>query len=145
MRISDWSSDVCSSDLVPSPKEGQAGEGDAPGVLLNFLESRDPLVLDYGDNLTVSPQGHLIVSEDKSGTHINHLKMITPTGTSFTLARNARKESAEFAGVCHSSAGGTMFVNIYDPGTSEEPTSEIKSLMRISYAVFCLNNTMRIA
>src|SRR3546814_6214129 len=120
MRISDWSSDVCSSDLrkgaggagaadrphrqksspvddasqhggrdriggarklgqifryVPSPKEGQAGEGDAPGVLQNFLESRDPLVLDYGDNLTVSPQGHLIVCEDKSGTHINHLKM----------------------------------------------------------------------
>lgn len=101
---------------VPSPKEGQAGEGDAPGVLQNFLESRDPLVLDYGDNLTVSPQGHLIVCEDKSGTHINHLKMITPTGKSFTLARNAHKESAEFAGVCHSPDGGTMFVNIYDPG-----------------------------
>src|SRR3546814_16969858 len=92
MRISDWSSDVCSSDLVPSPKEGQAGEGDAPGVLLNFLESRDPLVLDYGDNLTVSPQGHLIVCEDKSGTHINHLKMITPTGKSRSEERRGGNE-----------------------------------------------------
>src|SRR3546814_12379121 len=91
---------------VPSPEEGQAGEGVALGVPQNLLESRDPLVLDYGDNLTVSPQGHLIVCEDKSGPHINHLKMITPTGKSFTLARNAHKESAEFAGVCHSPDGG---------------------------------------
>ena len=42
--------------------------------------------------------------------------MITPTGKSFTFARNADKESGEFAGVCHSPDGGTMFVNIYDPG-----------------------------
>src|SRR3546814_9253016 len=29
---------------------------------------------------------------------------------------------------------------LYPPGRSEEHTSELQSLMRISYAVFCLNN-----
>src|SRR3546814_2921021 len=28
----------------------------------------------------------------------------------------------------------------YEPGRSEEHTSELQSIMRISYAVFCLNN-----
>lgn len=102
---------------VPSPKEGQVGEADEPGMLQNFLESRDPLLLDFGDNLTVSPQGHLIVCEDKyEDVHTNHLKMITPGGKSFTLACNADKASGEFAGVCHSPDGATMFVNIYEPG-----------------------------
>src|SRR3546814_9433220 len=88
MRISDWSSDVCSSDL-----------------------------LDFGDNLTVSPRGHLIICEDKGqDIHINHLKIVNAEGRCFTFARNAYSGSAEFAGICHSPDGKTMFVNIYDPG-----------------------------
>lgn len=102
---------------VPSPREGQPSEADNPGMLQNFLESHDPLLLDFGDNITVSPQGHLIVCEDKSeDVHINHLKMITPRGKVFTLARNADSGSAEFAGVCYTPDGKMMFVNIYEPG-----------------------------
>src|SRR3546814_4053253 len=33
---------------------------------------------------------------------------------------------------------GLIFVNFFAPGRSEEHTSELQSLMRISYAVFCL-------
>src|SRR3546814_2051057 len=37
-----------------------------------------------------------------------------------------------------------MGVKLWDPSRSEEHTSELQSLMRISYAVFCLiNNTQR--
>src|SRR3546814_6644740 len=35
----------------------------------------------------------------------------------------------------------TMFVNVDFEGRSEEHTSELQSLMRISYAVFCLKKT----
>lgn len=102
---------------LPSPKEGQPGENGDPGMIQNFLESRDPQLLDFGDNITISPQGHLVVCEDKyEDVHVNHMKMITPSGKSFTLARNADKASGEFAGACYSPDGDTLFVNIYDPG-----------------------------
>src|SRR3546814_6574735 len=39
MRISDWSSDVCSSDLV-----GEAAEGDRPARLLHRCDAMLPLV-----------------------------------------------------------------------------------------------------
>src|SRR3546814_962619 len=40
----------------------------------------------------------------------------------------------------HDSKDGQILSNVYNPmqGRSEEHTSELQSLMRISYAVFCL-------
>lgn len=80
-----------------------------------FVESADRLLLDYGDNLTATPWGHLIVCEDKgSDPRINHLKGVTPEGRIYTLARlHAR---TELAGVCFSPDSRTMFVNAYNPG-----------------------------
>src|SRR3546814_5850358 len=43
--------------------------------------------------------------------------------------------------VAHDLAGfdiGTALIHVPDTGRSEEHTSELQSLMRISYAVFCL-------
>src|SRR3546814_5729346 len=37
-------------------------------------------------------------------------------------------------------AAGPRFLKCYDCGRSEEHTSELQSLMRTSYAVFCLKN-----
>src|SRR3546814_4347877 len=34
--------------------------------------------------------------------------------------------------------GAALWINSYEAGRSEEHTSELQSLMRISYAVFCL-------
>lgn len=102
---------------VPSDMEGQVGEKDQPGKLQLFVESRNKQVLDYADNLVVAPWGHVIVCEDRySDTLRNHLRGITPDGKVYTLGRNVHADNSEFAGACFSPDGGTMFVNIQNPG-----------------------------
>lgn len=98
----------------PSRYEGTPRESGEPGHLDLFVESTDPAVMDYADNITVTPWGHLIVCEDRTGTKINHLRGVTPDGRVYALARlNA---GTELAGACFSPDGGTLFVNIYAPG-----------------------------
>lgn len=98
----------------PSRYEGTPRESGEPGHLDLFVESTDPAVMDYADNITVAPWGHLIVCEDRTGTKINHLRGVTPEGKVYALARlNAE---TELAGACFSPDGGTLFVNIYAPG-----------------------------
>jgi secreted PhoX family phosphatase len=92
------------------------GQGESSRDRLElFVESADRALLDFADNLTSTPWGHLIVCEDKeSPPRINHLKGVTPDGRLYTLARlNAR---TELAGVCFSPDATTMFVNAYNPG-----------------------------
>src|SRR3546814_10759849 len=121
MRISDWSSDVCSSDLhrktgeekktshcaagssiVPSPGLPVSAGGDAPGPPERLM--KEPM----------SP----IMSTDPCVS-----KIMSPS----------------LSGVGEPPGSSTMKVR------SEEHTSELQSLMRISYAVFCLKkkNTLR--
>lgn len=46
-----------------------------------FFESTSTDELNWGDNLTVAPNGHLILCEDQySETVTNHLRGITPDG-----------------------------------------------------------------
>lgn len=99
----------------PSPAEGQAGEADAPGTLQIFIESQDRAMFNYGDNLTVAPNGHLIVCEDQYTSVVdNHLRGVTPDGLLYTLAR--LRTQTELAGACFSPDGSTLFVNLYRPG-----------------------------
>src|SRR3546814_6798093 len=103
MRISDWSSDVCSSDL-------------------------DALL---GDRATPPP------------TAIDELPVIAH-------ARGARDQGHAFAIVGYTREGFVIqnswgdhwgrggFAVLPYADRSEEHTSELQSLMRISYAVFCL-------
>lgn len=99
----------------PSIHEGRTNETSAPGRLQLFVESTDPASLNYGDNLTVAPTGHLIVCEDQYTDVVdNHLRGITPKGEIYALAR--LRIQTEFAGVCFSPSGRTMFVNLYSPG-----------------------------
>jgi secreted PhoX family phosphatase len=99
---------------VPSPHEGRAGETAAPGKLHLFVESADSKVLDYADNVTVAPWGHLIVCEDRADDGPCHLKGVTPDGKLYTLAR--LNWDTELAGACFSPDGATLFVNVYRPG-----------------------------
>ncbi|TMM47313.1 alkaline phosphatase PhoX [Qipengyuania marisflavi] len=79
-----------------------------------FFESENAAQFNYGDNLVVAPNGHLIVCEDQYTDVVdNHLKLITPDGRSFDLAR--LNMQTELAGACFSPDGSTMFVNAYAP------------------------------
>jgi len=99
---------------------GVAGYGQvfrlAPGEdrLELFFESTSKTQFNYGDNLTVAPNGHLIVCEDQYTNVVdNHLRGITPDGRAYPLAR--LRIQTELAGACFSPDGRTLFVNAYSP------------------------------
>src|SRR3546814_7075236 len=103
MRISDWSSDVCSSDL-PSPRAGR-----------HRCASRH---IRPPDRRGSSPRSRVC------GRRASSSQSWPPLPHQHEDERRAgqRKERVE--------AG--------ERDRSEEHTSELQSLMRISYAVFCL-------
>jgi len=79
-----------------------------------FYESTDAGQFNYGDNLTVAPNGHLIVCEDQYTAVVdNHLRGITPQGQAYPLAFS--RVQTEWAGACFSPDGRTLFVNLYSP------------------------------
>lgn len=91
-------------------RPGVEGETD---TLELFVESTDPAVLEYADNICVAPWGDLIVCEDGEG--VDHLVGVTPAGELYRVGRNAMNDS-EFAGSTFSPDGTTLFVNIQTPG-----------------------------
>src|SRR3546814_10230745 len=106
MRISDWSSDVCSSDLpqfLLRPFEHEAGQLLAEGVV-DLLQG----VAGDGEGFRERP------------AHADGLGALS------------RKDESHGHGRLLREYGG------WQKGRSEEHTSELQSLMRISYAVFCL-------
>src|SRR3546814_3118311 len=119
MRISDWSSDVCSSDLRLAP--GRPGRDYRLGAA---SASRRALALGLG--LALGP------TRDR-GTAIQH-----PNGEFALVAveviDNGRDRQLVPGGVGWQRAGRTA----QPVERSEEHTSELQSLMRNSYAVFCL-------
>ena len=78
-----------------------------------YAEPNDADLVDNCDNLTVAPWGDLVLCEDGKGDQF--LDVITPEGKIFKLAKNA-KSSGEFAGVCFSPDGSTLFVNMQREG-----------------------------
>src|SRR3546814_2228724 len=105
MRISDWSSDVCSSDLavifagervdVRRQEIGQVGQRHRLGLFEAQVDARDGarhILADIGQHALEQREGFLLIFVDRLLLRIR----------------------------------------------SEEQTSELQSLMRISYAVFCL-------
>jgi uncharacterized protein len=98
----------------PAVNEGHSGESDAPGKIALFYESADLAFFNLGDNLTVMPNGHLMVCEDQYTDIVdNHLRGITPSGKAYAFARS--RVQTEFAGACFSPDGSTLFVNFYAP------------------------------
>ncbi|MEM9101350.1 MAG: alkaline phosphatase PhoX [Pseudomonadota bacterium] len=98
----------------PSPREGQSNEAKSPGRIQLFLESTDESLYDFGDNLTVAPNGHLIVCEDQYYETVdNYLRGVSPSGEVYPLARI--RTQTEPAGACFSPDGKTLFVNLYSP------------------------------
>ena len=93
--------------LVP----GRAGESDEVEL---FFESESEDQFNYGDNLTVGPNGHLIVCEDQYTPVVdNRLIGITPQGEPYVFGR--LNMQTELAGGCFSPDGKWFFVNAYSP------------------------------
>src|SRR3546814_10739952 len=116
MRISDWSSDVCSSDL----NEKRLSLG------LNWMSVRFSGRTDSRVNL---PSASCVSSP--SVTSNGCFSPLPRSHSIFTRTRPAQTQRA-FIGQRLSSTTSTGWTR------SEEHTSELQSLLRISYAVFCL-------
>src|SRR3546814_3319292 len=104
MRISDWSSDVCSSDLVPSAQGPPSSE-----------------------------------SRSSAGTRCSGNRAFQAYRSCPPRLRPATSPGKQFLGP--RAIGPYVFGQRLKPielRRSEEHTSELQSLMRISYAVFCL-------
>jgi secreted PhoX family phosphatase len=88
-------------------------DGESDRVEL-FFESVSKHQFDYGDNVVVAPNGHLIVCEDQYTKVVdNHLRGIALDGNAYPLAR--LRLQTEPAGACFSPDGQTLFVNVYAP------------------------------
>src|SRR3546814_9631413 len=106
MRISDWSSDVCSSDLLCDVQHA---------LLCRFQPDaeadRRPAL---PERIAPAPVGQQSVRRAAQGD------------------RRERRRAAELSAGLYRSAR-----------RSEEHTSELQSLLRISYAVFCLKKNIK--
>ena len=111
---------------VPSRYEGSKRENESKyhGRLYLYSEPNDTSVLRYCDNLTVAPWGDVVFCED--GIH-PRIFGITPQGQFYQIAENIGYHS-EFAGVCFSPSGKTLFVNIQVPGLTLAITGDWDSL-----------------
>lgn len=90
------------------------GRNGGPDALTLFFESTSPDQFNFGDNLTVADNGHLIVCEDQYTDVVsNHLRGITPQGEAYPLA--LLRVQTEPAGACFSPDGKVLFVNSYSP------------------------------
>src|SRR3546814_10636564 len=118
MRISDWSSDVCSSDLTVS----EDGEIDASAILFgdNLLRS---LGRDLGNDLT-----------QMVGVNSGNLATLRGVGIELTGDGLLTIDSGKLDANLVDKLDQVRSVFEY---RSEEHTSELQSLMRISYAVVC--------
>jgi secreted PhoX family phosphatase len=82
-----------------------------------FFESTDPGQFNFGDNLTVAPNGHLIVCKDQyTENAVNHLRGLTAAGLPYDFGRV--RLPTEPAGTCFSPDGKVLFVNLYSPTTT---------------------------
>src|SRR3546814_6627890 len=140
MRISDWSSDVCSSDLVGAlPVDLFQGIGSGLGldlfhgkILAVFLFD-----LDFDRHAVAIPTWHVLCVIARHGAAFDDdvLQYFVDGVPDVDIAVGIRRAIVkhEFRPVLAGGANG--FVELV---RSEEHTSELQSLMRTSYAVFRL-------
>src|SRR3546814_3230370 len=137
MRISDWSSDVCSSDLLTATSTGQLdlGTTEVSGALV--AHSNGGAIVQGGalqvGGTTELDAGTGDVALAHAGNDFVGAVDITGGTVAITDA-NALTLGTVSAGQLTATSTGRL-----DLGSrSEEHTSELQSLMRNSYAVFCL-------
>src|SRR3546814_7577406 len=138
MRISDWSSDVCSSDL----HIGHALDNTLQDIVIRYerLRGKDALWVVGTDHAGIATQ--MVVERQMNAKDQKR--------TDFT-----RDEFVDRIWEWKEESGGEITRQLRRLGASmdwanerftrsEEHTSELQSLMRISYAVFCLKKKKNI-
>src|SRR3546814_6851539 len=136
MRISDWSSDVCSSDLILADRVGRRTMLAVTAAAIAAFSGFAPQLLGAGEvgEATFMILGFALLGlsfgQSSGALSSNFHPRHRYTGSAFT------SDLAWLFG-----AGFAPMVALWlssEFGRSEEHTSELQSLMRISYAVFCL-------
>src|SRR3546814_1316222 len=117
MRISDWSSDVCSSDLIPVTI-GASVESDQFGN-----EARIGRLGFRSGGFEMQPLSLPQAMEHSVDASWGLVRMMATGVAQIVVGDRSIRE-----------LGGPLRI----AQRSEEHTSELQSLMRISYAVFCL-------
>src|SRR3546814_4590092 len=110
MRISDWSSDVCCSDLVVARAETPFSRADPA-------------------TLSARP-GQVVVQ---------------PGNSLWRIARRIYGEGLRYTVIYQANQRQIRNPDLIYPGQDRKHTSELQSLMRISYAVFCLQTKKKTA
>src|SRR3546814_3829251 len=125
MRISDCSSDVCASDLKTHVRESGTVRRVTAAILVD-----GKMVTDPAGNATYEP---------RSPEEMEKLATLARSAIGYDEARGDKVEivNMQFARPDDLGTGDNALLG----PRSEEHTSELQSLMRNSYAVFCLQKT----
>src|SRR3546814_3463130 len=110
MRISDWSSDVCSSDLSCAVST----------LKLPVMMPLPPVIADWMRGAEITSSSRMMAKMRPTLSRVASPKRLAPSVSK--LKETAGRPSWS---------------------RSEEHTSELQSLMRISYAVFCLKKKIK--
>src|SRR3546814_970565 len=131
MRISDWSSDVCSSDLQHLQRLFHIGGGRFDLRAIAFVPDFCRTGIFGGRNLNVLGNVH---DNRTRTTRSGDMKRLVDDMAEFRRVLHQIIMLGAMAG----EADRVRFLKGVSADRSEEHTSELQSLMRISYAVFCL-------
>src|SRR3546814_8828147 len=121
MRISDWSSDVCSSDLGRDTKrhfnKTVRTPQFAPKILKRSAKVADRMMAHLAAAGVTHGDAIMLVDIGYNGTVQNMLEPLFAARMNLTVAGR--------------------YLLLREESRSEEHMSELQALMRISYAVFC--------
>src|SRR3546814_1753924 len=131
MRISDWSSDVCSSDLLGRFLACLTGRTLGLGFrLLHLLLGLLILICPVVDRALRLFAAHAPLRQDVHGGFLVEL-----LGYILRLPEELVEHIADILATLPRRLCGLRRAALGGPGRSEEHTSELQSLMRLSYAV----------
>src|SRR3546814_6383682 len=142
MRISDWSSDVCSSDLVVL-KKTSISSGTS---FFSKASSRNASATLYSSNVTscLNRAARTPSTISLTTAFIRASSAICRSSQEIRFYSQERTCCNTFRRSDGSTSTSPAIIFGPTPMRSEEHTSELQSLMRISYAVFCLKQNNKL-